>query len=111
MEDPLRPGRRPAAASVAAARGDGRRRRAALAAAALALALFGLRGEVRSHAGADDSYYLLQGSSLIEDADLALRTDALASGFALSDRLALLTNTTAAGSLDNEFSIGPALLW
>jgi hypothetical protein len=111
MEDPLRPGRRPAAASVAAARGDGRRWGAALAAAALALALFGLRGEVRSHVGADDSYYLLQGSSLIEDGDLDLRNDALASGFTLPDRLALLTNTTAAGSLDNEFSIGPALLW
>jgi hypothetical protein len=111
MEDPLRPGRRPAAASAAAAPGDGRRWGAALAAAALALALFGLRGEVRTHVGADDSYYLLQGSSLIEDGDLDLRNDALASGFTLPDRLALLTNTTAAGSLDNEFSIGPALLW
>src|ERR1700730_19190996 len=107
MEDPLRPGRRPAAASVAAARGEGRRWGAALAAAALALALFGLRGEVRSHAGADDSYYLLQGSSLIEDGDLDLRNDALASGFALSDRLALLPNTPPRGRPANALRTAP----
>jgi hypothetical protein len=84
---------------------------AALAAAAFALVLFGLRAEVRSRAGRDDSYYLLQGSSLIEDGDLDLRNDILASGFALPDRLELLTAVTASGSLDNDFSVGPALLW
>jgi|HubBroStandDraft_3_1064219.scaffolds.fasta_scaffold00718_7 hypothetical protein len=97
MEAPPRPRHRAAAAAVIAV--------------AFAFGLFALRGEVRSRAGADDSYYLLQTSSLIEDGDLDLRNDVLASGFALHDRLALLTQTTPAGSLENEFSVGPALIW
>lgn len=83
----------------------------ALAAAGAALALFALHAPLRSSLGWDDTFYALQTSSLVEDGDLDLRDDMLASGFTIPDRLELLTDTTPAGGLDNEFSVGPALLW
>ncbi len=87
------------------------RRNAALAACAFALLAFAFLAPVRSRAGWDDTFYLLQTSSLVEDGDLDLRNDVLASDFGLADRREILANTTPAGSLDNEFSLGPSLLW
>ncbi len=88
-----------------------RRWTAALFAAGAALALFALRAPVRSTVGWDDTFYTLQASSLVEDGDLDLRNDVLASGLDNPHRLEILTATTPAGALDNEFSIGPALVW
>jgi hypothetical protein len=89
----------------------GRRWAQAALACGLALGLFAARAPVRARAGLDDTYYLLQASSLVEDGDLDLRNDVLASGFSLRSRLEVLTATTPDGSLANSFSIGPSLLW
>ncbi|HVT19410.1 MAG TPA: hypothetical protein VHQ90_24935 [Thermoanaerobaculia bacterium] len=84
---------------------------APLAAAALALAIAWLLGAVRTRAGWDETYYMLQTSSLVEDGDLDLRNDALHSSLATPELLAFLTTTQPGGGLDNVFSIGPAVLW
>jgi hypothetical protein len=81
---------------------------------AIAVLVFGfcwLFGDFRTRTGWDDTYYLLQVSSLAEDGDLDLRNDALFAAFRPSDLQAFLTATLPSGSLKNTFSIGPAVLW
>jgi len=68
-------------------------------------------GELRTRTGWDDTYYLLQASSLAEDGDLDLRNDALHSTLAPRDLQRFLTATLPSGTLKNTFSIGPAVLW
>src|SRR5262249_41945312 len=64
-----------------------------------------------THTGWDDSYYLLQVSSLAEDGDLDLRNDALHAALAPRDLQQFLTATLASGTLKNTFSIGSTVLW
>jgi hypothetical protein len=79
--------------------------------AALVLGLGWLFGEVRTRTGWDDTYYLLQVSSLVEDGDLDLRNDALYSALSPRDLQTFLTATLPSGTLKNTFSIGPTVLW
>jgi hypothetical protein len=82
--------------------------------AAVAAAVFALAwgfGEVRTRTGWDDTYYLLQASSLVEDGDLDLRNDALYSALPPRELQRFLTATLPSGTLKNTFSIGPAVLW
>ncbi len=99
-------------ANTATMWGAGRRaRRGALAVALLVFAIGWLFGEVRTRTGWDDTYYVLQVSSLVEDGDIDLRNDALATHLPPRELLTFLTATMPSGSLKNTFSIGPALLW
>jgi hypothetical protein len=82
-----------------------------VAVAALVFGLGWLFGEVRTRTGWDDTFYLLQVSSLVEDGDLDLRNDALYSALAPRDLQTFLTATLPSGTLKNTFSIGPAVLW
>ncbi|HVT18531.1 MAG TPA: hypothetical protein VHQ90_20425 [Thermoanaerobaculia bacterium] len=86
-------------------------RRGAAAVAALVFALGWIFGEFRTRTGWDDTYYLLQVSSLVEDGDLDLRNDALYSALPPRELQTFLTATLPSGSLKNTFSIGPAVLW
>jgi hypothetical protein len=79
--------------------------------AAIVLGWSWLYGEIRSRTGWDDTYYLLQASSLVEDGDLDLRNDALHSTLSPRDLQTFLTSTLPGGALKNTFSIGPAVLW
>ncbi|HVT58336.1 MAG TPA: hypothetical protein VHR45_08040 [Thermoanaerobaculia bacterium] len=85
--------------------------RAPLKVTALVFAFSWGFGEVRTRTGWDDTYYLLQASSLVEDGDLDLRNDALHSQLTPRDLQTFLTATVPSGSLKNTFSIGPAALW
>jgi hypothetical protein len=81
---------------------------------AIAVLVFGfcwLFGDFRTRTGWDDTYYLLQVSSLAEDGDLDLRNDALFAALPPGELRAFLTATLPSGSLKNTFSIGPAVLW
>jgi hypothetical protein len=75
------------------------------------LVVFFLCGDLRTRTGWDDTYYILQLSSLVEDGDLDLRNDALLSPLPPRQLLTFLTGTTPSGALKNTFSIGPALVW
>ena len=79
----------------------------ALATVLLAL----LVGKAQTFSGWDQTFYMGQTSSLIEDGDLDLRNDALFSDLEPSELVRLLTAVRADGSVANTFSIGPALLW
>jgi hypothetical protein len=98
-------------AATAGATAVRRRRRAPLAVAAMVLGLVWLLGEVRTTTGWDDTFYILQASSLAEDGDLDLRNDALYSRLPPDELATFLTATLPSGSLKNTFSIGPAMLW
>jgi hypothetical protein len=82
-----------------------------VAIAALVFGLGWLFGEFRTRTGWDDTFYLLQVSSLVEDGDLDLRNDALHSTLAPRALQTFLTATLPSGTLKNTFSIGPAVLW
>jgi hypothetical protein len=82
-----------------------------VAVAALVFGLGWIFGEFRTRTGWDDTFYLLQVSSLVEDGDVDLRNDALYSTLAPRDLQTFLTGTLPSGTLKNTFSIGPAVLW
>jgi hypothetical protein len=106
------PGGAVVAAPAAGPQRLGRARQSgALAVGALVFGLGWLFGDVRTRTGWDDTYYLLQVSSLAEDGDLDLRNDALYSRLAPRDLQTFLTATLPSGTLKNTFSVGPALLW
>lgn len=83
----------------------------ALALAGTTLALSLTFGTVVLYRGWDNSFYLGQTSSLVEDGDLDLRNDSLSSQLPAGDLVAFLSRTHADGSLTNTFAIGPALFW
>src|ERR1700724_2602388 len=82
-----------------------------VAVAALVFGLCWIFGEFRTRTGWDDTFYLLQVSSLVEDGDVDLRNDALYSTLAPRDLQTFLTATLPSGTLKNTSSIGPAVLW
>ena len=84
---------------------------APLAVALVVLAVAWFFGEIRTRTGWDDTYYLLQTSSLAEDGDLDLRNDAMDWRLAPRELLVFLTSTLPSGSLKNTFSVGPAVMW
>ncbi len=100
-----------AEASVTAPVGRPSPRAAWAAVAAFVFALGWLFGDFRTRTGWDDTYYLLQVSSLAEDGDLDLRNDAMWSRLAPRDLQTFLTSTLPSGALKNTFSIGTAALW
>lgn len=81
------------------------------AVAAVVFALGWLFGDFRTRTGWDDTFYLLQVSSVVEDGDLDLRNDALYSRLAPRDLKTFLTSTLPSGALKNTFSIGTTVLW
>lgn len=87
-----------------------KRRRAALHIALLTLLLAALVGKVERLGGWDETYYLTQLSSLVEDGDLDLRNDALWATLPPTELRRLLASTLPSGALANTFSIGPALM-
>lgn len=87
-----------------------KRRRAALHIALLTLLLASLVGKVERLGGWDETYYLTQLSSLVEDGDLDLRNDALWATLPPTELRRLLASTLPSGALANTFSIGPALM-
>ena|GEM_PF-1101340 len=86
-------------------------RAAWVAVAAIVFAFAWGLGEIRTRTGWDDTWYLLQASSLVEDGDLDLRNDALYSALPPDELRRFLTTTLPSGTLKNTFSIGPAVLW
>lgn len=87
------------------------RRRAAIQVAVLAFVLAALVGKVEDLGGWDETYYLTQLSSLVEDGDLDLRNDALWATLPPTELRRLLVSTLPSGALANTFSIGPALMF
>lgn len=79
---------------------------------ALAVLLITLAyGTVHRFRGWDQTFYLAQTSSLVEDGDLDLRNDALHADRGLPSQIRLLTTVRPNGALLNTFPIGPSLLW
>ncbi len=68
-------------------------------------------GRVQPMRGWDQTFYLGQTSSLVEDGDLDLRNDALFSTADPTILLRLLSEVEPHGALRNAFSIGPSLVW
>lgn len=79
----------------------------AVVVAALSLSL----GWLHQYRGWDQSFYLAQTSSLIEDGDLDLRNDFMHVVAQPATVLNLLTTIRVNGTLKNTFAIGPSVLW
>ena len=83
----------------------------ALAWAALALVLSLGLARLHDYRGWDQSFYLAQTSSLVEDGDVDLRNDLLHLQREPTRLLSLLTKLRGTGHLDNAFAIGTSVLW
>ncbi|HZI63414.1 MAG TPA: hypothetical protein VFE44_01470, partial [Thermoanaerobaculia bacterium] len=91
--------------------GEGARRRDALRLALAVLLLALCFGKLAAFSGWDETYYLGQLSSLVEDGDLDLRNDALHSRLVPFELRRLLLTTLPGGGLLNTFGVGQSLVY
>ena len=87
------------------------RRRDALLLAGAVLFLALCFGKLEAFAGWDETFYLGQLSSLVEDGDVDVRNDALHSRLVPLELRRLLVTTLPGGGLMNTFGIGQALVY